>query len=200
MNKRSRLFIVGLCVFSIVGLSARTKASWGIKLNGNLTNVKLTDYQSDNKFNGGGSVGGFFHLVFNEHVALQLELLFNYTETNIRFSGEKNKYKYAGVEIPVYVLEKYPVGNGKLFVGAGPHIGYGFSVDSRIEKLPQGACGENVIELDHWYSGISTLIGYECKNRISVHGGYQLSVDLNSGKSRSDVNTQTMHVGIGYRF
>ncbi|MCD7978083.1 MAG: PorT family protein [Tannerellaceae bacterium] len=107
------IFSVFVCsLMSVMSMNAQTKASVGIKLNGNLTNVKLTDMQSDNKFKAGGSVGGFVLINFSEHFALQPELLFNYTETSLRILGEKTKYKYAGVEIPVYALGKYKVGKG----------------------------------------------------------------------------------------
>jgi len=178
-----------------------TKTSFGIKLNGNLTDVKLTDIPgSKTYFNPGAAIGGFAKIEFNDHFALQPELLFNYTESDVKLSRQEVKFKYGGVEIPVYAIGQYAVGNGKVFAGIGPHVGYGFSIDSRTEKIPDNAPGDNKIELDHWYMGGSAMAGYEFNNGITISTGYQLGFDLSSRGKSSNVKIQTIHLGIGYKF
>jgi len=184
-----------------INATAQTQTKLGVKLNANLTNVKLTDLQGvKEEFNPGASVGGFVKIQFNENFALQPELMFNYTEAKVKQSGESLKFKYAAVEIPVYALGQIKAGTGKVFLGAGPHIGYGFSADSATEHLPAGSPGENKLEMDHWYMGGSAIAGYEFRNGLSVHAGYQLGRDLSSSSNGSKVNTQTISLGVGYKF
>lgn len=194
---------IAFCSVIVMNVNAqtKTKASFGVKLNGNLTNVKLSDLQgSKSSFKAGTSLGGFSKIEFSENFALQPELLFSYTESKIKTQGEKVRFKYASLEIPVYALGQFKSGDGKSFIGAGPHAGYGFSIDSRTEKLPEGHPGDNKISLDHWFMGGGVLAGYEFKNGISIQGGYQMSFDLSSRSKTSNVKTQTISLGIAYRF
>lgn len=185
----------------VFGVSAQTKTSLGVKLNGNLTNVKVSNLQhGSTSFKSGASVGGFAKIEFKEHFALQPELLFSYTEAKVKTSGDKINFKYASVEIPVYVIGQWTIGKGKLFFGAGPNIGYGFSIDSNTEKLPDWDANANKLELSHWYMGGGAMIGYEFRNKLSINAGYKLAYDLSSKHKISGTDTQTISLGVGYRF
>ncbi len=186
-----------------MNVAAQTKTSLGVKLNGTLTDVRLTDLQGANtSFRAGGAFGGFVKIEFSENFALQPELMFNYTEAKVNYLGERNRYKYASVGIPVYAVGQFKVGNGKMYLGAGPSIGYGFSIDSDTEKLPEGHPDENKLELDHWNMGGGAMIGYEFRNGIQINAGYQMSFDLRSSSKvkGSEVKTHTISLGVGYRF
>lgn len=182
-------------------VNAQTSTSFGIKLDGNLTNVKVSNLQDGNhSFKPGVSLGGFTKVEFGDHFALQPELLFSYTERKISTVGEKTKFKYASVEIPVYLMGQLHVGQGKLFAGIGPNIGYGFSIDSKTEGLSDYDEEANKLELSHWYMGAGALVGYEFHNGISINAGYKLSYDLSSKNKTSGADTQTISLGVGYRF
>lgn len=182
-------------------VNAQTKTSFGVKLNGNLTNVKVSNLQNGSgSFKSGASLGGFAKVEFGKYFALQPELLFSYTERKINTVGEKIRFKYASVEIPVYAMGQFSVGRGKLFAGVGPNIGYGFSIDSNTEKLQDWEEGANKLELSHWYMGGGILAGYEFHNGISINAGYKLGYDLSSKNKISGADTQTIHLGVGYRF
>ncbi|MCD7972193.1 MAG: PorT family protein [Candidatus Azobacteroides sp.] len=200
--KKIILSTVILCsTFCMTAQNTSATTSFGVKVNGNLTNVKLTDIpQSGSSFKPGASVSGFAKIEFNEHFALQPELQLTYTEGKNNVNNERIKFKYAGIEVPVYAIGQFSAGSGKVFIGVGPHIGYGLSVDSGKEKLPESAPDKHKIDLDHWYMGGSSMIGYEFRNKISVSAGYQMGFDLSSSGKSSTVKTQTINLGIGYRF
>ena len=145
-------------------------------------------------------MGGFTKIEFNENFALQPELLISYTEKKFKLDTEKTRYKYASVEIPVYALGQIKAGSGKFFGGVGPHVGYGFSIDSETEKIPDGFPGDNKLELDHWYMGGSAIAGYEFKFGMSVNAGYKMGFDVSSKNKTSGIKTQTFSIGVGYRF
>lgn len=182
-------------------VNAQIITSFGVKMNGNLTNVEVSNQQNGNSsFKPGASLGGFTKIEFGEHFILQPELLFSYTERKINRVGEKTRYKYASVEIPVYAMGQFNVGRGKLFAGIGPNIGYGFSIDSKTEKLHEWEEGANQLELSHWYMGGGILVGYEFSNGISINAGYKLGYDLSSRNKTSGTDMQTISLGVGYRF
>lgn len=200
-----KLIFTAAIVIAILGMAnnaqAQATVNAGIKLNGNLTNVKLSDLEgSKSKFNAGASLGGFAKIEFSEHFALQPELLFNYTESKIKYDGDNLRFKYAGIEVPVYALGQIKAGNGRLFAGIGPHIGYGFSIDSATERIPEGTPGENKIELEHWYMGGGVMAGYEFRNGISINAGYKMGWDLSSRHKSSNVKTQVVSLGVAYKF
>ncbi|MCD8165344.1 MAG: PorT family protein [Bacteroides sp.] len=181
------------------GVQGQTKTSFGVKLNGTLSNIKLTDAKGvSTNFNPGVATGGFVHIRFTEHLALQPELIVNYTESEVKYRGEKTKFKYGSIEMPVYGMGWYKAGKGQIFVGVGPHIGYGFSADSAVERLSEEVAFKDVIELDHWYAGGGITTGYEWNTGIFVQAGYQLGFDISS--KNSGVKTHTISLGVGYRF
>lgn len=201
MKKIILTSVLTICSTVTLTVDAQTKTSLGIKLNGNLTNVKIANLQGDDSsFKTGASIGGFTKIEFNENFALQPELLLNYTERKIKSGVEKVKFKYASVEVPVYAIGQFAAGNGKIFFGAGPHIGYGFSADSDTEKLPDCVDGTNKLELSHWYMGGGVIAGYEFNNGLILNAGYKLGYDISSKKKESGVDTQTFSLGIAYRF
>lgn len=192
------LFIAGVCMMEA---NAQVSTSFGVKLNGTLTNVKLTDLQGvDSSFRPGAAVGGFAEIKFGNNFSLQPELLLNYTEAEVKYNRKKNLFKYASAEIPVYAVGHFPLSKGKLYFGAGPNIGYGFSINNKTAKLPEGHPGENKIELDHWYMGGGVMVGYEFDFGLQINAGYKMDFDLSSRNKTSDVKTQTISIGVGYRF
>lgn len=193
------IFTIG-SVYALT-VNAQTNASFGVKLNGNLTNVKVSNLQNgSNSFKPGASIGGFTKIEFGDHFVLQPELLLSYTEARVKSSGEKNNFKYGSVEIPVYAIGQFNMGKGKAFFGIGPNIGYGFSINSKTEKLQDWEEGANKLELSHWYLGAGVLAGYEFCNGISINTGYKLGYDLSSKNKSSRADTQTISLGVGYRF
>lgn len=193
--------IIAIAYMFTFTVNAQTTTSFGVKLDGNLTNVKVSNLQNgSSSFKPGASVGGFAKIEFGEHFALQPELLFSYSEAKVNTSGEKVRFKYASVEIPVYGVGQFSVGKGKVFMGAGPNVGYGFSADSKTEKLPDWDASANKLELSHFYLGGGAMVGYEFCFRLNIHAGYKLMYDLSSQNKASGADTQTISLGVGYRF
>lgn len=200
MKKIILTTVLAICTASATIINAQT-TSFGIKFNGNLTNVKVSNLQSDNNsFKPAVSLGGFTKIEFGDYFALQPELLLNYSERKIKSEHENIKFKYASVEMPVYAMGHFRAGNGKVFLGAGPHIGYGFSIDANTEKLTECDENSNKLELSHWYMGGGVIAGYEFRNGLSFNMGYKLGYDLNSTDKGSGADTQTLGIGVGYRF
>ncbi len=198
--------IILTTVLAITGMitlttNAQTTASFGIKLEGNLNNTVVSGLQKGNSsFKPGVALGGFSKIEFGENFALQPELLFNYTERKEEADNEKIKFKYASVELPVYAIGQTDAGKGKVFFGAGPHIGYGFSVDSNTENLPQSDDIKDILELNYWYMGGGVIAGYEFNNGIILNAGYKLGYNLSSKKNLPGKDIHTISLGIGYRF
>lgn len=190
------VLLIGITSLSLI--KAQTSTSFGVKLNGNVTHLKLENRKSS--FEPGASIGAFSKIEFGNHFALQPELMLNYSESKVKYGNQKIKYKYASVEIPIYAMGQFKAGNGKLFFGIGPDIGYGFGIDSKKEKLNDNEPGANKLDIHHWFLGGAVIAGYEFKNGLTLHSSYQQVYDLSSGNKRPNMDVHTISLGIGYKF
>lgn len=213
--------IILMCILLVgIGIGANGQStSFGLKLNGNLTNLKLTKLKDkNNNFDPGIALGGFMKIEFGQNFALQPELLMNYSEGKIKIGNEKLKYEYCSVEVPIYGLGQFEINYGKLFFGMGPVIGYGFDSDDAELKIgnsdwdwddyfdfknkKNSDSDKKVgLNLNHWYMGGGLLVGYEHKSGLMAHAGYQMAYDLGSkSRKKTKIDTQTISLGVGYKF
>lgn len=193
-------------------INAQTKTSFGLKIDANMVNLKLTKMKNkNNSFDAGASLGGFTKIEFSENFALQPELMMSYTERKIKIGDERLKYKYSSVEVPIYALGQLEAGRGKFFFGMGPIIGYGFDSDDAEVKIGNSPELDDFFELDsdnyiqlglnHWYYGGGFIWGYELHNGLTFHVGYQRTHAFRSeNKKKSKIEVQTISLGIGYKF
>lgn len=211
---RKIIFVCTLLLCGTLVVNAQTKTSFGLKLNGSMTNLRLirmTD--KNNRFEPGANLGGFAKIEFGKNFALQPELMMGYTEGKIKIGDEKAKYEYSSVEVPVYAIGQFDAGNGKFFFGLAPMVGYGFDSNDAKVKIGNGELpniddfwevdSDNYVELglNHWYYGGALIVGYELQNGLTFQAGYQRTHDFRSkSKNRSKIETHTITLGIGYKF
>ncbi len=211
--------IILTCLLIIGGIfvthiNAQKKTSFGLKLNGNMTNLKIKKMKEENKtFDPGASLGGYLKIELSKNFALQPEIMMSYTQGKIKIANEKLKYEYSSVEVPIYALGQFEAGSGKLFIGLAPIVGYGFDTNDAKVKIGNAELPnlddfwvidkDNYVKLglNHWYYGGGAIIGYELQKGLTFQAGYQRTHDFrSSNKKKSKVETHSINVGIGYRF
>lgn len=213
---RRLIFACTLFIGSTLAMhvNAQTKTAFGLKLNGNMTNLRLLKMKDrNNRFEPGVNFGGFMKIELSKNFVLQPELMMGYTEGKINIGDEKAKYEYSSVEVPVYAIGQFEAGSGKFFFGLAPIVGYGFDSNDAKVKIGNGDLpnlddfwtvdSENYAKLglNHWYYGGAIMVGYELQNGLSFQAGYQRTHDFRSdSKKRSKIETHTISLGIGYRF
>lgn len=213
---RQIIFAFTLLFCSILAMpaNAQTKTSLGLKLNGNMTNLRLMKMKDrNNRFEPGANLGGFVKIEFGKNFALQPELMMSYTEGKMKIGDEKAKYEYSSVEVPVYAIGQFEAGTGKFFFGLAPIVGYGFDSNDARVKIGNGELpnfddfwevdSDNYAKLglNHWYYGGALILGYELQNGLTFQAGYQRTQDLRSdSKNRSKIETHTISLGVGYKF
>lgn len=201
MKKTILRALLAVTLLFVSNANGQIRTSFGIKLNGDLSNVKVSAGENETaSFKPGVSAGGFAKIGFGSHFVFQPELLFSYMEKKIKRVSEKTRFKYASVEVPLYAMGQFDAGDGKLFVGAGPSIGYGFGIDSHIEKLSCEEEGPTKLEREDWYMGGSVIAGYEFRSGLSLQAGYKVGYNLHAKSKTSGTNTQTFSLGVGYCF
>ena len=116
------------------------------------------------------------------------------------------------LELPVNALANFPLGDGKLFLGAGPY--YAMALSGKVKTEVKGSMdGESASEsgsekiefgkdgdLKRGDFGVNFLGGYQLSNGFNIHAGYGLGLSNISNDSDSKTKNRVLSVGVGYSF
>ena len=201
-----KLVVLSLSMFLITGLAsvnAQTKISGGIKAEANMSNFLLTDLDAQKStMKIGPSLGGFMKIELHENFAIQPEMMFFYRNSEMKTGSVKDDFQQWGMQIPVYALGQMDLGTGKGYVGVGPYVGFGFdsSYKDADVNLYKEVAGKT--PMNRWDFGVGAMVGYEFSNKIQINAGYQIGLinQLDAAKDDAKMRTQTVSLGIGYRF
>jgi len=188
--------------------TASMKASLGIKANVGPSNFIIRD-MPDCRSNMDFSMlaGGFLKLESHGGFALQYELLIRYRSSGMEDTvmQTKTNYKYWGLELPIYVMGQIRTKAGKIFIGAGPYVGFGIDAKQDPGNVnlyrKDKTTGKTIMH--RWDFGIGTMLGFELNNGISINAGcYQggLINVLSAEKHNKSMKNQVVNFGIGYKF
>jgi len=216
MKKKMLLAVLALGL-GVLNINAQG-ISGGIKADANASNFIFCDMPSyfKSNFGAGASLGGFVKFEIGSNFALQPELLFHYKTSELEdVSWREDKlptesFQYFGVEIPLYIMGQVKLGNGKLFLGAGPYAGFGIDARSKVkdqddlnlyEKIA-GEDGSKEAALQRFDIGAGAILGYEFCNRISIAATYKRGFQnlLTNPVGDQSYTNQTLSVGLGIRF
>lgn len=200
--KRIILSIALIIGLGIAKINAQT-VTGGIKVEANTSNFILSDLDNvESKLGIGVTVGGFGIIEFNDNLAFRSEVLLHLKNSSIenKAAGDMD-FQYFGVEIPLYAVGQFGMGNGKAFVGVGPYVGIG--IDARYK-----ASGEKDIKLydnsvlQRWDVGAGLLLGYELSNKLQINAGYKIGfIDaLDTGKDNATMLNQAISLGLAFSF
>jgi len=120
------------------------------------------------------------------------------------------------LELPVNLVAKFAVGDGKLFVGAGPYYAMAISgkdKESSVETLAGVVSNEsserdvkfgknNDADMKRGDFGVNFLAGYQINSGINIHAGYGLGLSniTNESSSEFKATNKVFSVGLGYSF
>ncbi|MDR1706795.1 MAG: PorT family protein [Prevotella sp.] len=196
--------IAGVLILFSIGITqvnAQT-ISGGIKVDADMSGFLLTKFPgAKSKLRFGASLGGFMEIGLSGSFALRPELLLKSRHSKLESTSEnvKNDYQYLGVEIPVYALGQFQMGDGKFYAGAGPYIGCGFSA-----KFKEGDKKDDLYEggmMKRFDFGAGILAGYEFSNKMQLSAGYRMGLtNLIKGGGDTKFRNHELSLGIGYRF
>ena len=187
----------------LMNVNAQTPISYGVKGEMNLSNFLLKDLDAQTStMKVGPNLGGFMKFDLHPNFAIQPELMFFYRQSKMETGPAEDTFKQWGMQIPVYALGQMTTNNGKFYGGIGPFVGLGF--DARYKDADVNLYDEvaGKTPMNRWDFGLGTMLGYEFDNGIQLNAGYQfgfvnqLDYTVNDEKMR----TQTVSVGVGYRF
>lgn len=121
------------------------------------------------------------------------------------FYGNKSKIKTFYVEVPVNVLHKFPIGEHKILLGAGPYFAVAFDGSTKLTNT-SGQEYNVDIRFGNDYKradfGLNFVTGIEFSKHLTLNVGYGLGL-MNIRVLAADYITDRNNVlsaGLGYRF
>jgi hypothetical protein len=219
--KTKALLIVALSttVFAL-GAKAQDKVTYGVRAGVNFTNLngKIGGTDIDTKIKPGFNIGVNAEIPIAPDFYVQPGVLFTTKGAKEKQGDAKINVSY--VEVPINLLYKPTLGNGKLLLGFGPYIGFG--IGGKIKgggsdidiKFKNDLSTQEALDQSNgkvWYQkgldfGGNLLAGYELSSKISVQLNAQLGMSNlypKVGGNKPD-NTKLKNTGfgvsVGYRF
>lgn len=167
--KLIRLFLPALLMLRVISANAQLGFGAEVGLNASDYTVKVAGKDKDTKIRFGMRMGGLMDCAITDNLFLQPGLYYVANGYKANFTGGHEEYSINTVEIPVNIMYKIGrLGASRLFVGAGPFIGYNihgyykiFSplyVDSRSDLRVGGGATDQVNNLD---AGLGVNVGYQ---------------------------------------
>ena len=217
-----KLFFVMMCMMICTFLNAQSKKkssgiSFGVRAGVNLQNINGRD-EFDNKQE--NKLVPRFHAGFNAELPLaddffvQPGVLFSTKGT--KFKGSNTRLNLSYIEVPVNLLYKPALGNGKLLLGFGPYLAFAVSGKLKPENgNDRSITFKNEISIGEALSGNflrafdaggNLLVGYELSSNLSVQLNAQLGFvniypDIAGVANNNRINKNTgFGLSLGYRF
>jgi len=218
-----------LTLFSIVSVTIAAKAqddklvTLGIRAGGNYTTITGKNATGDNldyDYKVGYHAGITADLYVFEGFYLQPALIYSTKGARKETSLVKETHEVSYVELPVNILLKLGLGNGKLLLGAGPYAGYGIGGDRKEttgsltihhkNKFKNNLTAQDVIDrynvLKRWDYGVNALAGYEFEGGFNFQLNAQLGLnDLYPTNEylqadKSSIKHFGVGLSVGYKF
>ncbi|RYF98851.1 MAG: PorT family protein [Chitinophagaceae bacterium] len=221
--KKLSLVVIGALGFFTASMAQSQSVqvggtTFGVRAGLNLQNINGRDAGDDKLEN---KLVPRFHVGVNAEIPVAPEF---YVQPGILFSTKGTKFENGAgdptlnlsyIEVPINVLYKPVVGNGKLLVGFGPYVAYGIGGkyktdgdDTKVKFKGKVKSGDdpNVVYFKPFDAGANLLFGYEFSNRFSAQLNAQLGlVNINSDYDLiPDTDARSANTGfgvsVGYRF
>lgn len=111
------------------------------------------------------------------------------------------------IEVPVNAVVNFPVGDGKVFVGAGPYYGMAISGKHKLKGTSEGTTVSMSEDVEFGSDGsfkrgdfgVNFLAGYQLGNGFNIHAGYGLGLS-NVAQNPGDAKNRVLSVGLGFSF
>ncbi len=210
------LMMVGAC---IAASAQKNPVKFGVKAGVNFPTLNFSEDlllgaepKATTSFYFGGTadipVGGMF--------TIQPGIILSGKGTKIEGVGGSDnataEFNLMYIEIPVNALVNIPVGDGKVFIGAGPYYGIAITGKNKLKGSLEedGQSMSGTIEEDMEFGddgefkrpdfGVNFLGGYQLGNGFNIHAGYGLGLSNISQLSEIKTKNRVLSVGVGFSF
>jgi hypothetical protein len=223
---------LSLTALTATAMMAQAQVELGVVAGGNLSHpsYELAGNSIDHKWAPGFYVGGIVDIALHKNFSIQpgLQLSYKpyYSKDEVTLGPITTTSKISTnpyfLEVPINLVGKVEVGNGKAFVNVGPYLAYGIFGKQKSDitvKVGNSSTNTTNDESIKWGSEESTFtkrgddlkpfdfglnfgLGYEFNNGFLVNGGYQLGLTNLAPTSNGNTHYKNgmLKLGVGYLF
>jgi hypothetical protein len=214
-----RILFAGILTILFVGVAFAQAPKIGVTAGLNVSSV--TGDVEDVKFKAGFKAGVVADFAITENFSVIPELLF--AQRGFKYEGALDEEDISGkatitttlnyLQLPVNVAYKFDVGYGsKLFIFAGPYLGYGLSTSMKAKGKADGVevtisipdeykvnFGSKEGEFKTFDFGLNAGIGYQYE-KIFFKLQYNLGLANMSNTKGTSIKNSNIGVSVGYFF
>ncbi|MDR0422272.1 MAG: PorT family protein [Proteiniphilum sp.] len=200
------MILACLSIMMTAGLAtvnAQTPVSFGVKQETNFSNFLLSGLgRESSKMRPGPSLGGFVNFGLSQSFSIQPEVMLFYRQSLSKAGPVSDTFRQWGMQVPVYFMGQTPTSCGKFYAGVGPYLGVGFNAKYKHADHNLYKKYHSKAAMNRWDFGFGVMVGHEFFNSMQINAGYQVGVvdQLDAFKKSASKRTQTLSVGLGYRF
>ncbi len=207
-------------------LSTYAQVSFGVKAG--FSSASVSAEEADLSRLSAWHAGAIADISLAENFSLQPQLLVSakgakqkgFSETieipgfpseTVEYPSSKATLTY--IELPINFLYKHEAGAGKIFVGAGPYVGFGLSGKIKTDGEDDGdikfdgktfeEAGESdeaAMHLKRMDAGANFLAGYELKNGLLFSVNYSLGLTNIAPEEGDKWKNSYLGISVGYLF
>jgi len=194
---KTNLLIVFL-LFVGFGLSAQTR--FGLKTGVASGSVTTNDdlVKADGKALGSFQLGAIFDTRLNDKLSVQSQLLFLGKGVAVGVNTEKDKYRFAALDIPLQVLYHTPQG---WFLGGGPNLGFNLSAkNAYLGEVNEITIGTEAGQVKGFDFGVTATGGYQFKSGIVLSMSYLKGLTNLKNEANTEWRNNVLGFNLGYMF
>ena len=217
MKTKALLIALSTTVFAL-GAKAQDKTTFGVRAGVNFTNLNGEDaagHDFDYKLKTGFNVGVNAEVPIAPDFYVQPGLLFSTKGAKEEVTGQKDiKTNISYLEVPINLLYKPTLGDGKLLLGFGPYIGIAVGgkmkqgsndADLKFANDVKTTDPDVALTRKRLDFGGNLLAGYELSSKISVQLNAQLGMSnllpkYDGKKTDAKMKNTGFGISVGYRF
>lgn len=191
-------FIMGTAAYAQTG-----KTSFGLKAGINLPKYRYEDSGSSTKTITSYHLTGYADIPFSTAVSFQPGISLQGKGGKVTILGNDITQDVMSIDIPLNIVGYFPAGPGKVFIGAGPYVG--FNVAGKVkaggvkEDLEIG--NKDADDIKGTDVGLNGLVGYQFASGFNIGAGYGLGLSNLSPKDNSGkVNNRVLSFSVGFAF
>lgn len=192
---RTNLLIV-ILLFSGLSLSAQTR--FGLKTGVASGSVTSNDdlVNAEGKALGSFQFGAVLDTRINSKLSFQYQLLFLGKGVAVGFNTEKDKYRFAALDMPLQLLYRT---KGGWFIGGGPNLGFNLSANhSYLGEKEEITIGTEAGQLKGFDFGVTATGGYQSKTGVVLSINYLKGITNLKNEANTEWSNNVLGFNIGY--
>jgi hypothetical protein len=182
----------------VAGFSLSAQTRFGLKTGVAAGSVTSNDdlINAEGTALGSFQLGGIFDTRLTSKLSLQSQLLFLGKGVAVGVNTEKNKYRFAALDVPLQLLYRT---KGGWFIGGGPNLGFNLSARNvYLGQAKEITLGTEAGQVKGFDFGVIATGGYQSKTGLVLSINYVKGITNLSNEANAEWRNNVLGFTLGY--